>query len=188
MSFALSRLKFKAKKGFLRVALVLGMFPGFMSMIAIYYIFKAVGLTQSLAALVLAYSGASGLGFYICKGFFDTIPKTLDEAARLDGATWNTVFTRITLPTSKPIIIYTVLMGFLAPWGDFIFVSVIMVDKAENFTVAYGLYKMITDKNFSQYFHQFFAGATIVAVIIAALFIWLQRYYVAGITGGAVKG
>ena len=137
-SYTLSRLRFKSRKGLLNLGLILGMFPGFMSMIAIYYILKAMGLSQSLLALIMVYSGASGLGYFIAKGFFDTIPRALDEAAIVDGANQNTIFWRIILPLSKPIVIYTVLTSFMAPWVDFIFVSVIMKDNYNNYTIALG--------------------------------------------------
>ncbi|HAL73655.1 MAG TPA: sugar ABC transporter permease, partial [Clostridiales bacterium] len=121
-SYTLSRLRFKARKGLMNLGLILGMFPGFMSMIAIYFILKAMGLSQTLLALVLVYSGGAGLGYFIAKGFFDTIPRVLDEAAIVDGANQNIIFWKIILPLSKPIIIYTILTSFMAPWVDFIFV------------------------------------------------------------------
>lgn len=187
-SYALSRLRFKARRPMMNVIMVLGMFPGFMSMIAVYHILKAIGLNQSLLALVLVYSGGAGLGYYIQKGFFDTIPRTLDEAAKIDGASQNTIFWKIILPLSKPIITYTVLMAFMAPWVDFIFVSVIMKDNYANYTIALGLFQMISRENLFKYFTQFCAGAVLIAVPITLLFIKMQKYYVEGITGGAVKG
>ena len=114
-SYTFSRLRFKARKPMMNVALILGMFPGFMSMIAVYHILKSFGLQQSLVSLVIVYSGGSALGYYISKGFFDTIPKALDEAAIIDGATKSQVFWKITLPLSKPIITYTVLTSFIGP-------------------------------------------------------------------------
>jgi arabinogalactan oligomer/maltooligosaccharide transport system permease protein len=187
-SYTFSRLRFKSRKPMMNVALILGMFPGFMSMIAVYHILKAFGLQQSLASLVIVYSGGAGLGFLISKGFFDTIPKALDEAAIIDGATKSQVFWRITLPLSKPIITYTVLTSFLAPWVDFIFVSVIMKDNYQNYTIALGLYQMTTRENLYNYFTQFCAGAVIIAIPITVLFIFMQKYYVEGVTGGSVKG
>ncbi len=187
-SYALSRLRFKARRGIMNVGLVMGMFPGFMSMIAIYYILKAMGLSQTLVALVLVYSGGAGLGYYIAKGFFDTIPRSLDEAAIVDGANQNTIFWKIILPLSKPIIIYTILVSFMAPWVDFIFVSVIMKDNYDNYTIALGLYQMLTRENIYNYFTRFCAGAVLIAIPITILFIFMQRYYVTGVTGGAVKG
>ncbi|BCJ96998.1 sugar ABC transporter permease [Anaerocolumna chitinilytica] len=187
VSYAISRLRFKMRKPYMNIALILGMFPGFMSMIAVYYILKGLNLTQSLLALILVYSGGAGLGFYIAKGFFDTIPRSIDEAAWLDGATkWN-VFTRITIPLSKPIIIYTILTSFMAPWGDYIFVSVIMGDKYNNYTVALGLYRMLEKEFITTWYNRFAAGAVLVSIPIALLFIFMQKYYVEGISG-AVKG
>jgi arabinogalactan oligomer/maltooligosaccharide transport system permease protein len=189
VSYALSRLRFKLRKPIMNVLLVLGMFPGFMSMIAIYFILKAMGLTNSLLALILVYSGGAALNYYICKGFFDTIPKSLEEAAILDGASQLRVFFAITVPMSKPIIIYTVLTSFISPWCDFIFVNTIINDR-EKYTVALGLYKMINAEksSFNENFTVFCAGACVVGSIITALFMSMQRYYVEGVTSGAVKG
>ncbi|MCI6272401.1 MAG: sugar ABC transporter permease [Erysipelotrichaceae bacterium] len=187
-SYAFSRLRFKMRKPLMNIILVLGMFPGFMAMIAIYHILKAFGLVQSLTSLILVYSGGAAMGYYIAKGFFDTIPKAIDEAALIDGATKNQVFWKITLPMSKPIIVYTVLTSFIAPWLDFIFVSVIMKDNYSSYTVALGLFQMISRENITQYFTQFCAGAVIIAIPITILFITMQKYYVGGVTAGGAKG
>lgn len=187
-SYAFSRLRFKLRKPLMNIILILGMFPGFMSMVAIYHILKAFGLTQSLVSLILVYSGGAAMCYYIAKGFFDTIPRSIDEAALIDGATKNQVFWLITLPMSKPIIVYTVLTSFIAPWVDFIFVSVIMKDNYQNYTVALGLYQMITRENITAYFTQFCAGAVIIAIPITILFIAMQKYYVEGVTAGGAKG
>lgn len=188
VAYVLSRLRFKFRKPYMNIALVLGMFPGFMSMIAVYFILKAVGLTQNLWALVIQYSAGSGLGFYISKGFFDTIPKSLDEAAKLDGATNSQVFRHIIMPNSGPIVVYTALMGFIAPWNDFIFANVIMGDNYSKWTTAIGLYQMLFRNNIYTYFTQFNAGCVCIGIPIMILFFALQKYYVAGVTGGAVKG
>ncbi|MEO1770957.1 sugar ABC transporter permease [Candidatus Enterococcus ferrettii] len=188
MAYVLSRLRFRLRKEFLKVALVLNMFPGFMSMIAVYYILKALNLTQSLLALVLIYSSGAALAFYIAKGFFDTIPTSLDESAMIDGATKFEIFTKITIPLSKPIIVYTALQAFMMPWMDFIFAKVIMGDKVEKYTVAIGLYSMMTRDNADNLYMAFTAGCVIIAIPITLLFIFLQKYYVEGITGGSVKG
>lgn len=187
-AYAFSRLRFKARKPMMNVILVLGMFPGFMSMIAIYHILKAFGLVQSLFSLVLVYSGGAAMGYYVAKGFFDTIPRSIDEAALIDGATKNQVFWKISLPLSKPVIIYTVLQSFIAPWVDFIFVSVIMKDNYNNYTIALGLYQMLTRENITKYFTQFCAGAVLIAIPITLLFIFMQKYYVGGVTAGGAKG
>ena len=189
VSYALSRLRFRMRKPIMNVLLVLGMFPGFMSMIAVYFILKAMGLTNSLLALILVYSGSGALSYYICKGFFDTVPRAMEEAAILDGASQPVVFAKIILPLAKPIIVYTVLTAFIAPWCDFIFVNTIISDRAK-YTVSLGLYKMINaEKNsFNDNFTVFCAGAFVVGGIIVTLFMSLQRYYVEGVTSGAVKG
>ena len=187
-SYAFSRLRFKMRKPFMNLILILGMFPGFMSMIAIYHILKAMGLAQSLVSLVLVYSGGAAMNYYVSKGFFDTIPMAIDESAMIDGATKNDIFWHITLPLSKPIVVYTILTAFIAPWVDFIFVSIIMKDNYDNYTVALGLYQMLTRENIYQYFTRFCAGAVLVAIPITLLFIKMQKYYVGGVTGGSVKG
>lgn len=187
ISYAFSRLKFNSRKRFMSLGLIMGMFPGFMSMIAVYHLLKVAGLVQSLASLVLVYSASSALGYFVAKGFFDTIPRSLDEAATIDGANRNQIFWKIILPLSKPIVVYTALTSFIAPWADFIFVSVIMKDNYENYTVALGLYQMLSRENIYNYFTRFCAGAVLVAVPVTLLFMLLQRYYVSGVTGGAVK-
>ena len=188
VSYTMSRLRFRLRKPLMNVALILGMFPGFMSMIAVYYVLKAFNIEQSLLALVLVYSAGSGLGFYVAKGFFDTVPRSLDEAAMLDGASRGRIFWKITLPMSKPIIIYTLLTSFISPWIDYIFASVIMGDNYENYTVALGLFNMLEKEFIHNYYTQFAAGAVIVSIPIAILFISTQKFYVGGVTGGSVKG
>ncbi|MCR4778510.1 MAG: sugar ABC transporter permease [Lachnospiraceae bacterium] len=188
VAYVYSRLRFKSRKALMNVSLILGMFPGFMSMIAIYHFMKSIGLDQKLVALILVYSGGAALNYYIAKGFFDTIPKALDEAARIDGATRHTIFWKIILPNSKPIVVNTAINAFIAPWVDFIFVSVIMKDNYNNYTVAKGLYTMVERENIYEYYTAFCAGAVLVSIPIVLLFIKLQKYYVAGVTSGAAKG
>lgn len=194
MAYVMSRYRFKSRKKLQSLAMILGMFPGFMSMAAIYQIFKSVGLAGGNAttagmifALILVYSGSAGLNYYVSKGFFDTVSKSLDEAARIDGATNAQIFVKIILPLSKPIIVYTALMSFLGPWGDFIFASFLLGTKQEAWTVAVGLNDMLS-KNITTQYNMFMAGAVLIAVPITILFLCLQRYFVEGITGGAVKG
>ena len=187
MAYSLSRIKFKFRNGFLKLALVLNMFPGFMSMIAIYYILKALNLTQTLFALVLVYSAGAALGFYIAKGFFDTVPYSLDESAMIDGATRKDIFFKITLPLSKPIIVYTALTAFIGPWMDFIFAKVILGDATEKYTVAIGLFSMLAQDRINVWFKSFAAGSVLIAIPITLLFIYKQKYYVEGITSGSVK-
>lgn len=190
VSYCMSRLRFKMRKPFMNVAMILGLFPAFMSMVAVYYILKAIGLSEGAmirVALVLVYSGASGLGFYIAKGFFDTIPKALDEAAYIDGCTRWQVFYMITIPLSKPIIVYTVLTSFMGPWVDFIFAKVICRAEASYYTVAIGLWRMLEREYIDNWYTCFAAGAVCISIPIAILFIVMQRYYTEGLSG-AVKG
>ena len=187
MAYSLSRIKFKFRNGFLKLALILNMFPGFMSMIAIYYILKALNLTQTLFALVLVYSAGAALGFYIAKGFFDTVPYSLDESAMIDGATRKDLFFKITLPLSKPIIVYTVLTAFIGPWMDFIFAKVILGDATDKYTVAIGLFSMLAQDRINVWFKSFAAGSVLIAIPITLLFMYMQKYYVEGITSGSVK-
>lgn len=190
VSYCLSRMRFKLRKPYMNMAMILGLFPGFMSMIAVYFILKALGLTEGnliRLALILCYSGGAGLGFQIAKGFFDTIPIAVDEAALIDGCNRWQIFSKITLPLSKPIIIYTVLTSFMAPWLDFIFAKVICRANSDQYTVAIGLWKMLEKEYIDSWYTSFAAGAVLISIPIAILFLCMQKYYVDGISG-AVKG
>lgn len=190
VSYCMSRLRFKFRKPFMNLAMILTLFPGFMSMVAVYYILKAIGLSEGSmirVALILVYSGGAGLVFYVAKGFFDTIPKALDEAAFLDGATKWQVFTKITMPLSKPIIVYTVLTSFMAPWTDFVFAKVICRAEAQYYTVAIGLWKMLEKEYINGWYTSFAAGAVLISIPIAIVFLATQKFYADGMSG-AVKG
>ena len=190
VSYCLSRLKFKLRKPYMNMAMILGLFPGFMSMVAVYFILKALGLSEGgliRLALILCYSGGAGLGFQIAKGFFDTIPLAIDEAALIDGCTRWQIFWKVTLPLSKPVIVYTVLTAFIGPWVDFIFAKVICRANANYYTVAIGLWRMREQESIDNWYTCFAAGAVLISIPIAALFMFLQRYYVDGMSG-AVKG
>ena len=192
VAYAFSRIRFKMRKPMMNVMLILGMFPGFMSMSAVYFLLKILlpNNYQSLLSLIIVYSAGAALSYYIAKGFFDTVPKSLDEAARIDGASRFRTFFKIILPLSKSIIIYTILISFISPWCDYIFVSFIMsgVPDTGMYTVSLGMYKWLEREQIQQYFTTFCAAAVVVATPITALFMWLQKYYVEGVTGGAVKG
>lgn len=192
VSYAFSRIRFTTRKLMMNIMLILGMFPGFMSMSAVYFLLKILmpDNYQSLTSLIIVYSSGAALSYYIAKGFFDTVPKSLDEAARIDGATRADVFTKIILPLSKSIIIYTILISFISPWCDYIFVSFILagVPDTSMYTVSLGMYRWLEREMIQSYFTTFCAAAVVVAVPITLLFVWLQKYYVEGVTGGAVKG
>ena len=190
MSYTLSRLRFKGRKSLMNFMLILGMFPGFLTMILIYKVFSDLGLTMQKApvGLIIVYCASSGMGYYISKGFFDTIPKTLDEAARVDGATRLQVFYKVIMPLSGSIIIYTILMGFMAPWGDFMLASYIIHENSAGMSVAVGMYEWLSKTMVNTNYTMFCAAGVIVAIPVTTVFLCLQKYYVEGVTGGAVKG
>ena len=189
-SYVMSKMRFKMRKPIMNIAMILGLFPGFMAIIAVYYILKALGLTQSLVALVLVYSATAGLGFYIGKGFFDTVSDSLIEAAKLDGAPQSKIFSSIILPISRPIIIYVALMAFMGPWMDFIFARVILGEENVRLhTTAVGLYYMLYGQRVdSNVFTLFCAGCLFIAIPIVGLFLSMQKFYIEGVTAGSTKG
>lgn len=190
VSYALSRMRFKMRRALMNLWLILGMFPGFLTMICLYFLLKQIGLTQAGAVpgLILISVASSGMGYYVCKGYFDTIPKSLDEAARIDGASRARVFIGMIVPLSKPIIIYTALTAFMAPWCDYVFASYVAFGYEKGYNVAVALQRWMTVNDYQGYFTRFCAGGVLVAVPVTALFMALQKYYVEGVTGGAVKG
>ena len=190
MSYTLSRFRFKMRKPLMQFMLILGMFPGMLTMIILYRVLKDLGMTQANAVpgLILVYVASSGMGYYVSKGFFDTIPKSLDEAARVDGATRAQVLYKIILPLAKPIVIYTILTAFMAPWGDFVFARYISMNTSVGMNVAVGLNSWLSLDQINNRYTMFCAGGVVVAIPVTILFMCLQRYYVEGVTGGAVKG
>ena len=189
VAYAMSCMRFKGRKVLMSFAIILGMFPGVLSMIAVYFVMKMLNLSNSLLGLIVIYSAGSGLGYLICKGFFDTIPVSLRESARLEGASEFTIFSRIVIPLSKPIIVYTVINAFLSPWMDFVIAKLMIRSKDPcDWTVAVGLYNLVQKTLVGQYFSVFCAGGVVVAIPISILFVLMQKFYVEGITGGAVKG
>lgn len=190
VSYTLSRMRFKGRELWMRICLILGMFPGFLTMICLYFLLKTFGLTQegAVPGLILIGIASSGMGYYVCKGFFDTIPKSLDEAARIDGASRARIFFTLTIPLSKPIIIYTALTAFMAPWCDYIFASYVAFGKEKSYNVAVALYRWMNTNDFQGFYTRFCAGGVLIAIPVTLLFMALQKYYVEGVTGGAVKG
>ncbi len=189
VAYAMSCMRFPMRKPLMNIAVILNLFPGFLSMIAIYFILKTLGLTNSHIGLIMVYSGSSGLGYLIVKGFFDTIPTSLREAAYLDGATEAQIFTKIVMPMSRPIIVYTIISSFMAPWMDFVFAKMILNSGiASQWTVAIGLFNMLEKSLINSYFTQFCAGGVLISIPISILFYFMQKFYVEGIAGGAVKG
>lgn len=190
VSYALSRMRFKGRTFLMRFWLVLGMFPGFLTMICLYFLLKQFGLTQAGAVpgLILIGVASSGMGYYVCKGYFDTLPIALDEAARIDGASRARILFMMTLPLSKPIIIYTALVSFMAPWCDYVFASYVAFGHDSSYNVAVALQRWVWTNDYQGYFTRFCAGGILIAIPVTVLFMFLQKYYVEGVTGGAVKG
>ncbi|MFS0726047.1 sugar ABC transporter permease [Paenibacillus sp. 1P07SE] len=186
-SYAISRYRFAGRRTALTTLLVLQMFPGFMAMIAIYVLLNTMGLLNSHWALVLVYSsGAMVTNVFVAKGFFDTIPKSLEDAARIDGASHLRLFFSIMIPLSRPMLTYAGLMIFNGCFVDFIFADLILRTEDQR-TLAVGLYQMVSQRNSTE-FTMFAAGAVLVALPVTTLFLFLQRFLVEGLTAGATKG
>ena len=190
VSYCLSRVKWTMRKPYMNMAMVINLFPGFMSMVAIYFLLKAMGLTEGNRipiALVICFSAGAGTGFHVMKGYMDTIPKALDEAATIDGCNRWQIFTKITLPLCKPMIVYQVITAFMGPWMDFIFAKIIVRAETQYATVSIGLWKMLEMEYIGGWFTRFCAGAVLVAIPISILFMITQKFYQEAM-GGAVKG
>lgn len=190
VSFALSRSRFKGRKFLMQFWLILGMFPGFLTMICLYFLLKQFGLTQAgaIPGLILVTVASSGMQYYVCKGYLDTIPKALDESARIDGASNARIALTIILPLAKPIIIYTALTAFIAPWCDYVFASYVAFGYGDSYNVAVALTRWVWTNDYQGFYTRFCAGGVLVAIPVTILFMCLQKYYVEGVTGGAVKG
>lgn len=180
--YVMSRFRFHGRDGLKKLTLVLGMFPGFMGLTAVYIIMTQLGLVDRLEALIFFYAATAPVGYMVQKGYFDSIPRTIFEAARLDGATNLQVFTKVTLPLSKPMIVYTVLTQFAWPWSDVLLPKLLLKDR-EMWTVAVGLFNLP-----EQHFARFAAGSVFIAVPIVILYFCLVKYIVNGLTAGSVKG
>lgn len=189
VAYATSIMRFPMRKPLMNIAVILNLFPGMLAMIAVYFVLKTFNLTNSYAGLIMVYSASSGLGYLIAKGFFDTVPRALCEAARIDGCSEARIFFQMVIPMSRPIVVYTVISSFLMPWMDFVYAKMILnAGVSSKYTVAIGLYKMLDKQLLNDYFTQFCAGGVLVSIPISILFIIMQKFYVEGITGGAVKG
>lgn len=190
VAYTLSRMRFRGRRKLMNCAMVMNLFPGFMSMIAVYYIIKMIGWNEGAmlrVAMVAVYAGSAGCGYHIAKGFFDTIPIALDEAATIDGATRWQILTKIIMPLSKPIVVFTLLTSFAGPFKDFMLAKVLCGSNRDYYTVAVGMYQMLDPEYIDQWFCSFAAAAVVISVPIALLFLKTQKYYENGI-GGAVKG
>lgn len=189
VAYATSCMRFPMRKPLMNIAVIINLFPGVLSMIAVYFVLKTLNLTNSHIGLIIVYSAGSGLGYLIAKGFFDTVPTSLREAAYLDGASEAKIFWQVVIPMSRPIIVYTIISSFLVPWMDFVYARLILNSGiSSQWTVAIGLYNMLEKSLINTYFTQFCCGGVLVSIPISVLFVIMQKFYVEGITGGAVKG
>lgn len=190
MSYTLSRFRFALRKPLMKFMLVLTLFPGIVGLLITYRILKDMGLTQENAVwgLMIVYCASSGMGYYVSKGYFDTISFSLDESARIDGATRLQVFVKIILPLAKPIVVYTILTSFMGPWGDFMLAKFIAFNVSAGMNSAVGLQSWLTLDRINDCYTMFCAGGVVVAIPVTILFMCFQKYYVEGVTGGSVKG
>ncbi len=187
MAYAFSRYRFVGRKNGLMTFLILQMIPNFAALIAIYVLAYTTGLLDTHFALILVYTGGLlPMNTWLAKGYFDTIPKELDESARIDGAGHFRIFWQIILPLAKPILAVVALFSFITPFTDFILAQVILRSE-DKYTLAVGLYKMISDQ-FGNEFTTFAAGSVLIAIPISILFLSLQRYFISGLTAGGTKG
>ncbi|RAN65742.1 sugar ABC transporter permease [Dolosigranulum pigrum] len=186
-AYAFSRYRFKGRKYGLYAFLLLQMFPVLMAMVAIYILLNTIGLIDTLWGLIIVYVGGSiPMNAFLVKGYFDTIPKSLDESAKMDGAGHFRIFFQILLPLAKPILAVVALFNFMAPFMDFILPRIIL-RSPQNFTLALGLYNFVNSQ-FSNNFTRFAAGAILIALPIAAVYLYLQKYLITGLSAGATKG
>lgn len=185
--YVFSRFKFKGKKMGLMGMLILQMFPAFISMTALYVLLLQMKLLNTHLGLIIIYAGGQiPYNAWLVKGYFDGIPKSLDEAARIDGASNITIFRKIILPLARPIITFVALTNFTLPWMDFILPRLIL-RTADKKTLAVGLYEMVSGHQNTK-FTTFAAAAILVAIPITILFIYLQKHIVQGLSSGATKG
>jgi arabinogalactan oligomer / maltooligosaccharide transport system permease protein len=192
-AFAFSRFRFVGRRAGLLGVLLVQMFPQFLAIVALYLMFASItdlwppiGFNTRWGLLLLYLGGALGVNTWLMKGFFDTIPKDLDESAKVDGATHAQIFFGLILPLVAPILAVTGLLGFIGAVNEFLIASVFLTEDSSK-TAAVGLFGLVSEER-NNNFGVFAAGALVLAVPIVALFQFLQRYIVGGLTAGAVKG
>ena len=186
-AYSFSRYRFAGRKNSLMTFLILQMIPNFAALIAIFILALLTGLLDTHLGLILVYvGGAIPMNTWLMKGYLDTIPKELDESAKIDGAGHLRIFFQIVMPLATPIIAVVALFAFIAPFGDFIIARILLRSETK-YTLAVGLYDMVA-KQFGAEFTTFAAGAVLIAVPIAILFLSFQRYFVSGLTAGGTKG
>lgn len=186
-AYAFSRYRFVGRKNGLMTFLILQMIPNFAALIAIYVLAVRTGLLDTHIGLILLYVGGQiPMNTWLMKGYLDTIPRELDESAKMDGAGHLRIFFQIVMPLAKPIIAVVALFAFVAPFGDFILAK-ILISSSDQYTIAVGLYELV-GKKFGAEFTKFAAGSVLIAIPIATLFLFFQKYFVSGLTAGGTKG
>ncbi|WP_061965430.1 sugar ABC transporter permease [Demequina aurantiaca] len=191
-AYAFSRMRFTGRRTGLLTIVLVQMFPQLLAVVAIFLlltkigdIFPAIGLNTHAGLIMVYLGGALGVNTYLMYGFFNTVPKEIDEAAKIDGAGHARVFFSIILRLVAPILAVVGLLSFIASMNDYVIASVILVDSDQQ-TLAVGLFRMVSNPNYADW-SQFAAGAVMAAVPVVILFLFLQRYIVSGLTAGAVK-
>lgn len=186
-AYAFSRYRFKGRTYGLYAFLLLQMFPVLMAMVALYILLNTIGLLDSLLGLIIIYIGGGiPMNSFLVKGYFDTLPQELDESAKMDGAGHFRIFFQILLPLAKPILAVVALFNFMGPFMDFILPRIVL-RSPENFTLALGLFNFVNDQ-FANNFTRFAAGAILIAIPIATVYLFLQKYLIGGLASGATKG
>ncbi|MBU5595488.1 sugar ABC transporter permease [Amphibacillus sp. MSJ-3] len=186
-AYAFSRYRFKGRTYGLYAFLLLQMFPVLMAMVALYILLNTIGLLDNLLGLIIIYIGGNiPMNAFLVKGYFDTLPTELDESAKMDGAGHFRIFFQILLPLAKPILSVVALTNFMNPFMDFILPRIVL-RSPEKYTLALGLFNFVNDQ-FANNFTRFAAGAILIAVPIAAVYLFLQKYLIAGLASGATKG
>ncbi|MFW5789375.1 MAG: sugar ABC transporter permease [Spirochaetota bacterium] len=193
-AYAFSRFRFKGRRGLLLAVFLIQVFPNSLTMVATFLLIQAIGLfapfmgLNSHGGLILVYlGGAMGINTWLMKGYFDSVPRSLDESARIDGASSWQIYWRIILPVVKPILTVVALISFIAAYSDFLIPQIVLQDTRQ-FTLAVGLTLFVRNGDYSEAWGIFSAGALIGAIPIVTLYLFMQRYLVSGLTTGAVKG
>jgi arabinogalactan oligomer/maltooligosaccharide transport system permease protein len=193
-AYAFSRFRFKGRRAGLTSLLLIQMFPQFLAFIALFLllnsfsdVFERIGLGTRLGLALVYLGGALGVNTWLIKGFFDTVPSDLDEAAKIDGASHAQTFFRIILPLVTPILVIVGLLSYVAFTNELLLALILLGDEPSNQTLAVGLYGFVSEQ-FSKNWGVFAAGAVLGAIPLILLFQFLQRYIVGGLTAGATKG
>ena len=192
-AYAFSRFRFKGRHHGLTMLMVIQMFPQMLAFVAIFLllltlrdVFPIIGLGEPLGLIAVYLGGALGANTFLMYGFFNTIPKELDEAAKIDGATHAQIFWGIIMRLVSPILAVVGLLSFVSSYGEFILARIVL-QRPENYTLAVGLYEWASDERNAPW-SLFAAGAVLSAIPIIVLFMFLQKYIVSGLTAGGVKG